>query len=172
MMFRESTKAGSSRGDTNLPGEPRSGGERSEPERSGSPGEAGSGPPDPEVPEKPVRRRFKAEYKLRILKEADACKGKLGKIGELLRREGLYSSHVTTWRLQHKEGALRGLSSKKRGRKAKKADPLARRVAQLERENGRLRDKLKQAETIIEIQKKVSALLGISPDSPESSERF
>jgi len=126
-------------------------------------------PPDPEVPEASARRRFTAQYKLRILKEADACT-EPGQTGVLLRREGLYSSNLTTWRKQLSEGILGGLSPKKRGRKAKERNPLAERVAELERENQRLRHKLKQAETIIEVQKKISQILGIPLDSPETDE--
>jgi transposase-like protein len=117
-------------------------------------------PPDPEVPEKKPRRRFAAAYKLRILKEYDAC-AKPGEIGALLRREGLYCSNINTWLRQRDEGVLHGLSPKKRGRKAKKVNPLAREVARLERENKKLSGKLKQAETIIEVQKKISEILGI-----------
>ena len=117
-------------------------------------------PPDPEVPEKKPRRRFTAAYKLRILKEYEACR-KPGEIGALLRREGLYHSNVSTWRRQRDQGALQGLTPKKRGRKAGKHDPMARKVARLERENKRLADKLKKAETIIEVQKKISEILGI-----------
>jgi len=110
--------------------------------------------PDPEVPEKTVRRKFTAAYKLRILKEAESCT-KLGEIGALLRREGLYSSSLTLWRRQVKEGLI----PKKRGPVAQKADPIIRRNAELERENARLVHKLKQAELIIEVQKKVAELL-------------
>ena len=78
---------------------------------------------DPEVPEKPRRRRFTAEYKLSIVAEADACDDS-GGVGALLRREGLYSSHLSTWRRQRDEGQLRALSPKKRGRRARKNDPL------------------------------------------------
>jgi transposase-like protein len=124
--------------------------------------------PDPEVPEQAKRRRFSAKYKLRILREADACTEK-GQLGRLLRREGLYSSHITTWRRQREEGSLKGLAPKKRGRKSKKS-PKSKRVAQLESENRRLRRKLEQAEAIIDIQKKVSTLLGISMNGPESGE--
>jgi transposase len=126
-------------------------------------------PPDPEVPEAKARRRFTAQYKLRILEEADRCT-EPGQLGVLLRREGLYSSNLTTWRRQRSEGILDSLSPKKRGRKSKEKNPLAERVGQLERENQRLRHKLKQAETIIEVQKKISQLLGIPLDSPESEE--
>ena len=114
--------------------------------------------PDPEVPAKARRRTFTAKYKLKILAEADGC-SKPGEIGALLRREGLYSSHLSKWRQQREEGALAGLTPKKRGRKPRPVDPQARRVAELERENARLQRKLEQAETIIEVQKKLSRLL-------------
>ena len=84
-----------------------------------------------------------------------------GQIGALLRREGLYSSNLTTWRRQRDEGQLQALSPKKRGRKAQQKNPLAERVARLEKENRRLQDQLKQAKTIIEVQKKISEILGI-----------
>ena len=121
-------------------------------------------PPDPEVPEQKPRRRFSASYKLRILREYDSC-SLPGEIGALLRREGLYHSHINTWSQQRDRGALQGLSPKKRGRKAKKSNPLAQEVARLERENKRLSIKLQQAETIIEVQKKISEILGIPQDS-------
>jgi transposase-like protein len=110
--------------------------------------------PDPEVPEKTVRRKFTAAYKLRILKEADSCTEQ-GQIGALLRREGLYSSSLTSWRRQVNQGLI----PKKRGPAQQKADPHARRVAELERENEKLAHKLKQAELIIDVQKKVAELL-------------
>ena len=115
---------------------------------------------DPEVPEKKPRSRFTAQYKLRIVEEADMLK-ESGQIGALLRREGLYSSNLTTWRRQRDEGQLQALSPKKRGRKAQQKNPLAERVARLEKENRRLQDQLKQAKTIIEVQKKISEILGI-----------
>ena len=126
-------------------------------------------PPDPEVPEKKPRRKFTAQYKLRILEEADACK-EPGQVGALLRREGLYSSNLNTWRRQKEKGLLEALSPKKRGRKEKEKNPLAPRVAQLEKENERLRKKLKQAEIIIDVQKKISQILGISQNLPEEEE--
>jgi len=126
-------------------------------------------PPDPEVPEKKRRRKFTAKYKLRILSEADLCV-EPGQIGDLLRREGLYSSHLTTWRRQRKEGLLDALSPKKRGRKKTPRNPLADRVARLEKDNRRLQQKLKQAELIIEAQKKMSEILGISQNLQESDE--
>ena len=126
-------------------------------------------PPDPEVPEKKPRRKFTAHYKLRILEEADACQ-EPGQIGTLLRCEGLYSSNLNTWRRQKEKGLLEALSPKKRGRKEKEKNPLAPRVSQLERENERLRKKLKQAEIIIDVQKKISQILGISQNLPEEEE--
>ncbi len=127
-----------------------------------SPSSAAAVPPasDPEVLEKPKRRRFTAEYKQRILDEAAQCT-EPGEIGALLRREGLYSSHLTTWRRQHASGALAGLTTHKRGRKANPRAAEARRLAELEQENERRRQQLQQAQTIIEVQKKRSSLLGI-----------
>lgn len=110
--------------------------------------------PDPEVPEKALRRRFTPAYKLRILEEAQQCT-KPGQLGALLRREGLYSSNLTLWRRQMQEG----LVPKKRGPVAHKTDPRSRRIAELERDNEKLTRKLKQAELIIEVQKKVADLL-------------
>jgi transposase len=110
--------------------------------------------PDPEVPEKAVRRKFTAAYKLRILKEAESCT-EPGQVGALLRREGLYASNLTLWRRQ----VAQGLVPKKRGPAAQKADPHVRRIAELERETEKLQHKLKQAELIIDVQKKVAELL-------------
>ena len=125
---------------------------------------------DPEVPEKARRRRFSAEYKLRVLEEADAC-SESGEIGALLRREGLYSSHLVVWRRQRTEGTLQGLKPRKRGRKAQQKNPLAKKVAELERENRRLTWRLKQAETIIDVQKKVSQILGVPlSDEPKGDD--
>ncbi len=119
--------------------------------------------PDPEVAEKRSRRRFTAKYKLRILQQADNCT-QPGQLGALLRREGLYSSNLTAWRRQREKGVLTGLAPKKRGRKNKPKNPLAEQIAQLEKENRKLRLKLKQAETIIDVQKKVSQMLGATQD--------
>lgn len=113
--------------------------------------------PDPEVTPKAKRRTFSAEYKLRILDEATTCR-EPGERGALLRREGLYSSHLTHWRRELREGARTGLKPKKRG---PKADPLAAENAALRRENARLQAKLERAETIIAVQKKLSDLLGL-----------
>ena len=125
--------------------------------------------PDPEVPEKKRRRKFTAKYKLSILSEADLCV-EPGQLGALLRREGLYSSHLTTWRRQRQEGLLDALSPKKRGRKKKPKNPLVEKVARLERDNRRLQQKLKQTELIIEAQKKMSEILGISQNLEKSDE--
>jgi transposase-like protein len=128
------------------------------------------GAPNPEVRERPLRRRFSAEYKLRILQEAEQC-AKPGSIGGLLRREGLYSSHLDYWRRQRDQGIISALQPGKRGPKPAPKDPLQDRVAELERENQRLRDRLDQAETIIEIQKKVSELLGLSSPDQEPTRK-
>jgi transposase-like protein len=122
--------------------------------------------PDPAVDAKPRRRQFSAEYKLRILKEVDRAKGP-GAIGAILRREGLYSSHLVVWRSERDRVAKAALSSRKRGPKAPAVDP---RVEQLERENRRLERELAQARTIIEIQKKLSELWGIPLNTPEFDE--
>jgi len=128
-----------------------------------------SSPPDPEVPEKKPRRKFTAKYKLRILAEADACTQQ-GQLGALLRREGLYSSYLTTWRNQREKGLLKVMTPKKRGRKRKEKNPLTKKVAQLENENRRLQQKLKKAELIIEAQKKMSEILGIAQNLNENDE--
>ena len=121
--------------------------------------------PDPEVTLKAKRRTFPPEYKLRILDEAAQCR-KPGERGALLRREGLYSSHLTHWRRELREGALNGLKPKKRG---PKSNPLATENAQLRREIARLQAKLDRAETIIDVQKKLSQLLGL-PTPSETNE--
>ena len=113
--------------------------------------------PDPEVPAKAQRRRFPAEYRLRILRQADACK-KPGELGALLRREGLYSSYLANWRRQRDRGELLTGRARKRGPTPRPIDP---RVKQLEVENRRLQRKLARAETIITLQKKVAEILGI-----------
>ncbi len=155
-------------------GSPRSGGEQCEPERSGDPKDVArvdSLPPDPEVPEKATRRRFPAKYKLRILAEIDACTER-GQAGAILRREGLYSSNVTKWREQRACGALAALAPKKRGRKAHPVNPMAKRLAEVERENERLKKKLRKAETIIDFQKKLSEMLGISQGDTGNDENY
>lgn len=125
-------------------------------------------PPDPEVTEAKPRRRFTAQYKLRVLAEADAC-SQPGEIGALLRREGIYSSYLATWRRQKEEGTLQAMSPKKRGRRAKEKNPLTRQVAQLEKENQRLRKELKKASILIEAQKKMAEILD-SPLYPDESD--
>lgn len=121
--------------------------------------------PNPEVPDKAVRRRFTAEYKLRILNEADACTDS-GSLGALLRREGLYASNLNTWRHQRERGILSGLTPKKRGRKEIVRDPLVGEIEKLRKENERLANRLRQAEIIIDVQKKVSQILGIPLATP------
>ncbi len=123
--------------------------------------------PDPEVLPRAKRRRFAAEYKLRIMEEAERCTER-GQIGALLRREGLYSSHLSQWNQQRSTSQLDALSPQKRGRKA---TPQAKEeLARLQRENERLRVRLEQAELIIDVQKKLSRLLGLTPDELEIGE--
>lgn len=127
------------------------------------------GAPDPEVPEKALRRKFSANYKLRILQMADNCADP-GSLGRLLRREGLYSSNLTTWRRQRELGMLKGLEPVKRGRKAIERNPLRPELDKLRKENERLLKRLKKAELIIEVQKKVSQILGVDlPEEPQES---
>ena len=112
-----------------------------------------------EVLAKATRRRFSAEYKRKILRETDACT-EPGAIGALLRREGLYSSHLTTWRAQRERGELTGLTPKKRGPAPRPKNPLAGKIAALEREVTRQTARAERAEALVEIQKKVAELLG------------
>ena len=123
--------------------------------------------PDPEVEARPKRRRFTAEYKARILREAERC-SRPGEIGALLRREGLYASHLITWRRQREKEGVAGLS-RKRGRKADPESGLARKNAQLEGANRRLSEKLRKAEIIIEFQKKMAELWA-TPNHPGDEE--
>jgi transposase-like protein len=117
----------------------------------------------PEVVEKPKRRTFDATYRLQIVEEADRCV-EPGEVGQLLRREGLYSSHLSKWRRQRDEGALNGLRSKKRGRKTKRRDSVAAdELERLRREKEEIAERLRQAEVIIEVQKKVCELLETPP---------
>jgi len=157
-------KAGDNQSDPS--GVTRAAGERTQ--ASGQPGPrpfrmGQPSPPDPEVVEKASRRRFTPEYKLKIVQEAEACSP--GELGAMLRREGLYFSNLTCWRRQVAEGQLAALSPQKRGRKVRAADP---RVLELERENARLRERLRQAEEIIELQKKISDIMGMSLRSAEA----
>lgn len=143
-------------------GKPRAG----SPERSGGLPARG-GEPDPEVLERATRRVFSAEYKERIVREADACT-EPGAVGALLRREGLYSSHLAAWRKQLRSHGVRGLAAKKRG-PAPKPKPSAREL-QLEREKRALEKRLAKAEAIIDFQKKVHGLLGIPLKNLEPDE--
>jgi transposase-like protein len=124
---------------------------------------------DAEVVEKARRRHFTAQYKREVLAKADACKGEPGKIGELLRKEGLYSSHLVTWRKARSAGELAGLTPQPRGPKPKGLDPRERKIVELERENARLQARLTRAEALIDLQKKVSELLGIDLPAPPPS---
>lgn len=120
------------------------------------------------VEAKAERRRFTAEYKLKVIGEADKCQ-KSGEIGALLRREGLYWSNLSNWRKQRASGELAGLTAKKRGPGRQEKNPLSERVKQLERENCRLQRRADLAEGIVELQKKVSEILGIGlAKSPET----
>lgn len=119
---------------------------------------ATAGVPNPEVSATPKRRTFTAKYKLDILEEVEACQ-QPGEVGAILRREGLYSSHLTEWRKERERGALEALG-KKRGRKPAR-NPLVGELEALRRENAHLKRRLEQAETIIDIQKKISSLLGL-----------
>lgn len=140
---------------------PQGGGERSEPTPSGGLSVAAPVPPT-EVASRGRRRTFPAAYKLQVLQEIDACRAP-GEVGAVLRREGLYSSHATAWRRQRKQGALAALSDVRRGRKGKSADQrenerLTKRVAQLEKQ-------LERVYGLLEIQKKVAAILGVPLNS-------
>lgn len=117
-----------------------------------------------EIDPKPKRRNFSASYKAKIVAEADACR-EPGQLGELLRREGLYSSHLASWRAQARAGTLTALG-RKRGPKKKRSDAEVR-AEKLERENRRLRQKLEYAEEIIDVQKKLSKILGVQLDPPK-----
>ena len=150
---------------TVLPAAERREDERSEADRSAAAGktvatEPPAPPrPDPEVVADPKRRSFTAEYKQRILAEADAAAAQPGAIGALLRREGLYSSHLTTWRRDRVAGILNGLTPHKRGPKSKR-NPQEEELEKLRRENQRLTEELRKAEIVIDVQKKIGALLG------------
>ena len=122
---------------------------------------SGSGSrPDPEVSDKATRRRFTVKYKLEILREADRCT-KPGELGALLRREGIYSSSLSAWRRARERGELTGLAGKKRGRRPRERDERDEQIAEQGRRIRRLERQLAQAETIIDIQKKVASMLGI-----------
>jgi len=122
-----------------------------------------------EVVAKAQRRRFTAEYKRRIVREADACT-QLGELGALLRREGLYSSHLAAWRAAQARGALSALGQRKRGPQGAALDARAKRILELEREVRRLRGRAERAEALVEVQKKLSALLQVD-DAPSTARR-
>ena len=151
-------------------GPPETEDERSEGVGVGGPPAAGPDAPkiasNTEVVAKPRRRQFSATYKRRILGEADRCT-ESGDIGRLLRREGLYGSHLTDWRRAREAGVLDALAPKKRGRKASEREPMATRVMELERQNTALQESLRKANLIISVQKKVAALF----DEIDSNER-
>jgi len=148
-----------------LPAAERREAERSEADRSAAAGKAVAPEPptpvrpDPEVVVGAKRRTFTAEYKLRILAEADAAAAQPGAIGALQRREGLYSSHLVTWRRERQAGILKGLTPHKRGPKSKR-NPQEEEMQKLRRENQRLTEQLRKAAIVIDVQKKVGALLG------------
>src|SRR5438874_2575776 len=156
-----------------LAGAERSEGERSEPQRSAAAAKAGADSvtrarPDPEVVAKPKRRTYTAEYKQRILEEAEVAAATRGGLGALLRREGLYSSLLTYWRRERAQGVLEALTPQKRGPKSKR-NPLEEENQKLRRQNARLSEDLRKAHIIIDDQKKVAALLSnpIQEQAPE-----
>jgi transposase len=147
-----------------LAGAERSGGERNEPQRSAAAAKVGADAalvsrPDTEVVARPKRRTFTAEYKQRILQEAEVAAGTRGGLGALLRRERLYSSLLAYWRRERAEGIREALTPRKRGRKSER-DPRNEENEKLRRQVGQLTEKLRKAEIIIDVQKKVAALLG------------
>src|SRR5437773_9764713 len=151
----------------------RSEGERREPQRSAAAAKAGADAvtrtrPDPEVVAKPKRRTYTAEYKQRILQEAEVVAATRGGLGALLRREGLYSSLLAYWRRERAQGVLEALTPQKRGPKSKR-NPLEEENQKLRRQNARLSEDLRKAHIIIDVQKKVAALLGnpIPEQDPE-----
>lgn len=155
-----------------LPSVGRSEPERSDGDRSAADGKSGADPkprPDPEVVAHAKRRRFTAEYKQRILAEADQAKGS-GGVGALLRRKGLYSSVLTAWRREREAGIREALAPQKRGPKSKR-DPLQDEIDKLRRQNERLTEELRKAGIVIDVQKKVAALLGWPIATPDPKEK-
>ena len=155
-----------------LAGAERSEGERSEPQRSAAPGKAGADSvtrvrPDPEVVAKAKRRTYTAEYKQRILQEAELAATTRGGLGALLRREGLYSSLLAYWRRERADGIREALTPRKRGPKSKR-NPMDEEVQKLRRQNARLTEDLRKAHIIIDVQKKVAALLGHPIPEPDA----
>ena len=157
-----------------LAGAERSAGEPGSPQRSAAAAKADADAvrasrPDPEVVAKAKRRTFTAGYKLSILQEAEAAAGTRGAIGALLRREGLYSSLLATWRRERAKGILEALTPQKRGPKFKR-NPLEEENLKLQRQNARLTEDLRKAHIIIDVQKKVAALLGRPIPEPDPEE--
>ena len=154
----------SSASPTVLPAAGRREDERSEDDRSSAagktvaPGPPAAPRPNPEIVADARRRSFTGEYKQRILAELDAAAAQPGAIGALLRREGLYSSHLSTWRRERQAGILKGLTPHKRGPKSKR-NPQGEEIQKLRRENQRLTEELRKAEIVMDVQKKVGALL-------------
>jgi transposase len=153
----------------------RSEGSLYEPERSGVAAKAGAMPgsssrPDSEVVAKAKRRTFSTEYKIRILEEADSASAIPGGVGALLRREGLYSSHLTSWRRERQAGILAALKPRKRGPRSEH-NPVAEENEKLRRQVGQLTEKLRKAEIVIDVQKKVAALLGHPIPDPDPEEK-
>jgi transposase-like protein len=158
-----------------LAGAERSEGERSEPQRSAATAKVGAdlaliSRPDSEVVAKPKRRTYTAEYKQRILREAEVAAETRGGLGTLLRREGLYSSLLAYWRRERAHGILEALTPQKRGPKSKR-NPLEEENQKLRRQNARLSEDLRKAHIIIDVQKKVAALLGHPIPEPDPEEK-
>lgn len=167
-------KNGSPRGPAILADAERREAERSEADRSGAAAKIAASQvapaqPDPEVVADAKRRRFTLDYKLRVLQEAEAAKNRPGGVGALLRREGLYSSHLVMWRRERDAGLRQALSPKTRGPKPQR-DARQQQIDQLRRDNARLTEALRKAELIIEVQKKVGALLGWDLPKPGQTE--
>ena len=131
---------------------------------------SGAERPSTEVTQTAKRRRFAASYKKRVLREAAAC-SQHGELGALLRREGLYSSHLSKWKQQAEAGELSGLTPKKRGRKPQPVDPRDKQIVGLEREVAALQRRAERAEALVEVQKKLSQLLGIAFPTETSEEK-
>ena len=139
-----------------------------DPKRARRASEGSPAVPDPEVEVTTGRRRFTTQYKLSILEQADRCQH-AGEIGALLRREGLYSSHLSTWRRLRREGVLQGLRSRRRGPKPDAAVAEQREIARLQQRVSRLEHELEKAHTIIDVQKKLSVMLSTIPKDENSS---
>jgi transposase len=161
--------------DTGISGGPKpSGGERSEPQQGAGPPERANETGEPpigetEVLERAKRRQFTSEYKLRIVREAERCRSDSA-IGALLRREGLYSSHLVNWRKLAEQGQLEGLAARKRGRKGKKSDPAAKELEKLRRENQKLKADLEEVRVLLDFQKKVAGMLGVRLNRPPTAD--